>query len=50
MTFVARLERWRDQAVPVRMCAAPGRLSLLVAENGDFVPWPRRWPPPGDSG
>jgi hypothetical protein len=44
--LIVRLERWRDRAVPLRMCAAPGRVSLLVADGGDFLPWPRRWPPP----
>lgn len=43
--FVARLQRWRDTAARMRMCAAPGRLTLLLNEAGDFVPWPRRTHP-----
>lgn len=31
--------RWRDDAVPVRMCAAPGRVSVLIGGGGDtFLP------------
>lgn len=40
--FVARLQRWRDTAALLRMCAAPGRLSVLVDDDGALVPLPRR--------
>lgn len=39
--FAARLTRWRDSGVPIRICGAPGRMTLLIDDAGAFVPFPR---------
>jgi hypothetical protein len=39
-----RLCAWRDRAVPVRVCAAPGRLTTLSGDDG-WLPFPFRRPP-----
>lgn len=39
--YVATLERWRDQATPLRIVSAPGRATLLIEGPSKFLPWPR---------
>lgn len=34
------LDRWYVQGVPLRMCAAPGRLSCLIASPREWIPLP----------
>lgn len=43
--YVGQLERWRDQATPLRLTAAPGRVSLLIENRDTFIPLPRRADP-----
>lgn len=38
---VERMERWRDNAVPLRMCGAPGKLFTLIEDNDSFLLLPR---------
>lgn len=40
--FSARLEQWRDQQVPVRICGAPGRMTTLIVDRDNWLPFPRR--------
>lgn len=40
--YIARFTRWRDTAVPLRLCAAPGRLMTLIEDRDQFVVIPRR--------
>ncbi|MEU7802740.1 hypothetical protein AB0B10_26110 [Micromonospora arborensis] len=40
--FVTQLQTWRDQATPLRMCSAPGRVTLLIEVRQTFLPFPRR--------
>ena len=43
---VSRLERWRDDASELLICMAPGRTTTLRRDRDDWLPLPRRWPPP----
>lgn len=43
--FVTRLQRWRDTRAPIRMCAAPDRLMVLIDNEGHFLPIPRHTHP-----
>lgn len=43
--YVGQLERWRDGRVPLRMCAAPGKVSMLIADRHEFLMLPRRRAP-----
>lgn len=38
--FVARLEGWRDTAMPLRLCCAPGRMSILIEDFDKWLPLP----------
>lgn len=40
--YVATLERWRDTRTLLRMCCAPGRVTLLIEDRSTFLPFPRR--------
>ncbi len=40
--FAARLNRWGADAVPIRMCGAPGRPTTLIDPEGALVMIPRR--------
>lgn len=46
--FVDRLQGWLDRSVPLRMCAAPGRMSTLIEDRSTFLPLPRRELPDPD--
>lgn len=39
--YQSQLETWRDTAVPLRFCAAPGRMSLLMEDEQKWLPLPR---------
>lgn len=39
--YVSILETWRDRAVPLRICAAPGRLTTMIEDAGHWLPVPR---------
>ena len=39
--LLAKLHRWRDNGVPLRMCVAPERLMLLIADNDAGAPLAR---------
>jgi hypothetical protein len=43
--YLRTLHRWRDDAVPLRMTAAPGRVTLLIENAETFLPFPRRADP-----
>lgn len=43
--YVGQLEAWRQKATPLRMCAAPGRVTLLIEDRSTFLPMPRRSDP-----
>jgi hypothetical protein len=38
--YVERLELWRDQAVPLRLCLAPGRAGTIIATRDEWLPFP----------
>lgn len=40
--YARLLEEWRDQGTPLRMTAAPGKVTLLIDPPDRFVPLPRR--------
>ena len=40
--YTATLWRWWEQQTPVRLCAAPGRYTLLIEDRSTFLPFPRR--------
>lgn len=42
---VAVLEQWRDQATPLRLCAATDRLMTLIEHPNLWLPWPRSGAP-----
>lgn len=39
--LVDRLEDWRDRAVPLRLCGAPGRMFTLIENEARWLPLPR---------
>lgn len=41
-TYVSTLERWRDTAVPVRICGAPGRMFTAIEDRSSWLAIPRR--------
>lgn len=44
-SYVATLAGWRDSAEEVALFAAPGRLAVLIASSGQWLPVPtRRYP------
>jgi hypothetical protein len=44
-SYIGQLERWRDEARPLRMTAAPGKVTLLIGGRDDLLPMPRRADP-----
>lgn len=40
--YVSTLCRWRDEAVPLRMTSAAGRVTMLIEDRDRFLPFPRR--------
>jgi hypothetical protein len=38
--YVARLEQWRDEAIPLRLCLAPGRAGTIIAARDEWLPFP----------
>lgn len=38
--FVERLNRWRDGAIPLRMCCAPGRMTAVIEDRDNWLPLP----------
>lgn len=40
--LVERLLAWRDQAIPLRVCGAPGRMFTIIEDYRTWLPLPRR--------
>lgn len=39
--YVTVLRRWREMRTPVRLCAAPGRITVLIEDRNVFLLFPR---------
>lgn len=39
--ITSRLEEWRDQATPLRVCGAPGRMFTMIEDQSRWLPFPR---------
>lgn len=44
---VEQLEKWRDTATPLRVCAAQGRMTTVIEDRGTWLPFPRSAPTDG---
>ncbi|MEV1315452.1 hypothetical protein AB0J14_05125 [Micromonospora arborensis] len=40
--YVTVLRRWWDTRMPVRLCAAPGRITVLIEDRNTFLLFPRK--------
>ncbi|MCG5464300.1 hypothetical protein MED01_002466 [Micromonospora sp. MED01] len=43
--YVTTLRRWWETGTPVRLCAAPGRITVLIEDRNVFLLFPRRTDP-----